>query len=472
MKSNTINKVFALAILLGMCTVAGGVSITDKPFGAVAGDGKDDTAAIQSAINSLPNGGHVIIPEGLFNVSMVKGIKITQPNIKLTIRGELLVTTEGKESPECDNLFAVTGPYCNIIGQGGMIRGEAKPFIGGKCPTVHRTIQHPTFFYVSPPADRFVMENLQLRDAPASFIALIGVKDSRISNCAFEGGVLKNIKVDNVPTCSRYQGVIMISTTGLMIQGNHFSFYEGRGMFEWICASGSGRHVNTSIVGNVFEGGYDHAIYCSGLTQSVIANNTIRDSVATSIKIVGNEMIITGNSITNSEHGGISTRTGSGSIIANNAIYGFGHRAIGITAYGTGERAASPNTDNIVQGNILIGLNGKDKNVMGAIRIESAGEVSRCKVIDNIIHNTGATNSGFDSKKPGEPAIYVSSGKTSEYVTISGNIIHNAKSDGIVVKNLKNSRIKDNDIQTAGKAIIKIDCARIIERDNQVASTR
>ena len=127
-----INSLLTLALFLAMCGSAIGVTITDEPFNAIPDDGKDDTMAIQAAIDSLPGGGHVIIPAGTFNVSMVKkGITIKASYIKLIIQGDLVVTTGGKESQDCDNLFTITGAYCHIVGEGGMVRGEGKPLLGG-----------------------------------------------------------------------------------------------------------------------------------------------------------------------------------------------------------------------------------------------------------------------------------------------------------------------------------------------------
>ena len=443
-----------------------GATISDEPFNAIPNDGKDDTAAIQAAIDALPEGGHVVIPPGTFNVSTARGITIKQPHLKLIVRGDLVVTTEGKESQDCTNLFTITGPYCRIVGEGGMVRGEGKPFVGAKCPTVHRTMHTPRFFYAVTTAHHCVIERLHMRDPPGGFAAFLGVKNCRLSHCTIEGGVPKDIKPPPPGPYSRYIGVTIISTTGMMIQGNHFNYYQGRGMFSWIGASGSGRHPGTSIVGNVFEGGYDHAIYCSGLVKSVVANNTIRDSVGTAIKLIGDDLTVIGNNIYNCRYGGISTRNGSRNVIAHNTIHGFAHRAIGITPYGGGNRAAY--TDNIVQGNILIGLTGKDAPpVMSAIRIESHDHVSRCKVADNIIHNTGTGNSALDDKLPGEPAIYVAGAKTSHHVAITGNVIHNASAGGIVVRNLHDSRIDNNAISAAAEPITRINCRGIRAQGNQ-----
>jgi len=431
------------------------VSITDQPFGAIADDGKDDTAAVQAAIDSLPNGGTVIIPSGTFNVSHAVGVTIKPPRIRLIIRGDIAVTTDGKESHESNNLFTITGKYCTIIGEGGMVYGSGKPYRGGKCTNTHRVIRYPTLFYAAKPAHHCVIENVHMRDPPGGLVAFVGIENCRLSNSKMEGGVPKDIKLDQEPgPYSRYLGVFILATKSAIIQSNQFSYYQGRGMFSWIVGSSANHHQHTVISNNTFEGGYDHSIYVSGLHKSVVANNTSRDSVGTALKIIGSDNMIIGNHISNCLHGGISTRNGSRNIIAHNIISGFGHRAIGITSYGGANRESY--TDNIVQGNILIGLTGKDiPPVMSAIHIESYDQVSRCKVLDNIIHNTGTGNSALNNKLPGEPAIYVGGKNASNNVTITGNTIHNAKGNGIEAHNLKDAIIRDNQYQGTGEAVVQ-----------------
>lgn len=442
-----------LAVLLTL-----GATITDKPFGAIPDDGKDDTAALQAAIDAHPKGGTIIIPPGTFHISHAKGVTIKQPRIRLLIRGDIAVTTDGKPSHESNNLFTITGEYCSIIGEGGMVYGSPdKVYTGGKCRNTHRVIFNSQLFYALAPAHHLVIDNVHMRDPPGGFAAFVGIHDSRMSDCTIEGGVPKDIKPQQDPgPWSRYLGVMILSTKGAIIRGNQFSYYEGRGMFSWISGSGSGRHLHTVISDNTFEGGFDHAIYISGLQKSVVANNTSRDSVGTAIKTVGDDNVIIGNHITNSMHGAISTRNGSRNVIAHNVISGFGHRAIGITPYGGGNREAY--TDNIVQGNIIIGTLGEDKPpVMSAIHIMSHDHVSRCKVLDNIIHNTGTGNAAHDKSKPGEPAIYIGGKNASSNVTVSGNTVVNAGANGIELHRVKDEIVRDNHYQGAGKAVVRFD---------------
>lgn len=444
--------------------------ISDGLYGANADDGKDDTAAIQKAIDDLKEGGVLVIPPGTFEVSMGKGLTIAKKHITVIVQGTLVASPRGLESPQCKNLFLVTGEGCRFIGQGGMIRGEGSTFHGERSPAVHRTIYYPALIYFQSPGHEGSITGLRLSNPPGGHVVFAGTRNCKITNCTVEGGTAKVSDGDKIldgnkrHPVSRYMGIFFVGTDGLMIQGNHFKKADGRAQYQWVTSSGSNRHPNTSIVGNVFEDAFDHPIYCSGIVHSVIANNTTRDTWGTAIKLIGEDLVITGNSIYNARYGGLEARNGSRCIVANNLIDQFGHQGISITPYGGG--GAGNYTDNIVTGNILIGHTGKDlPPVMAAIAIYAKHSVSRCKVAGNIIHNTGTGNPALSATRPGSPAIQMFSGKPSDHVTISGNTIYNAKADGISVKNVHSSIIKDNIIHCAGKPIVEIE-----GKNNQVGN--
>ena len=237
-------------------------------------------------------------------------------------------------------------------------------------------------------------------------MVFIGTADCRITNCIIEGGPKKGRDKNPIHPCSRYFGVFFVGTHGLMIQGNHFKPFKGRAQWQWITSSSRSYSHHASIVGNVFEGAFDHPIYCSGIVKSVVSNNTTRDTIGTAIKLIGADLVVTGNNIYNARYGGIETRNASRCIVTNNLVDGFGHNAIEISLYGGGKTS---HTDNIVQGNILIGFKDKAKPpVMSGVYISSRLGVSRCKVVGNIIHNSGNGNPELDAKLPGEPAIRAS----------------------------------------------------------------
>jgi len=458
---------FALAALLLSYAVSPAATILD----ATPNDGADDTQAIQNAIDAMPEGGTLAIPQGTFVASMHQGITINTPRVKLVFEGDIHVTTGGRESQDCTNLFSVLAPGVQFIGQGGMIYGDGEPFRGPKCQAdiLHRVVFYPKLIYFTRPAHNGVIRDLGMRDPPGGFVGFIGVDDCKLTGCRIEGGAFQGMEFPEGErhAASRYLGVMIIATKGQMIQGNHFAKYEDRAMYSWISASGSGRHDSTVIDGNVFEGGYDHAIYTSGLRNSVVTDNTIRDSVAVGIKLIGSDLIVTGNHILNCTYGAINARNGRRCIIAHNIVESFGHRGISITPYGGGWE--TPYADCIVQGNLLIAeiLDEPDaRPVMSGIYVTSRADIARIKVLDNIIHNTGTGNASLSDEFPGEPAIYIGAPEPGSSIHISGNTIHNARAAGIQLRNVSDVLVTDNIVQCAGTMLVQDGCENVIERDN------
>jgi hypothetical protein len=424
--------------------------ITDARYGAVAGDGKDDTVAIQKAIDDLEEGGSLLIPPGVFTVNMAKGLTISKKRIHVVLKGTITATTGGLESPECRSLFDVTGEGCQFIGEGGMLCGDGATFHGDYSPAMYRGL-YPALVYFQ--ANDCSISGLCLRDPPGCHLVVIGTSNCRITNCVIEGGTSKERDKNSIDPCSRYYGVFFTGTTGLLIEGNQFRPLNGRAQWQWVTSSSTNWSPETSIIGNAFEGAFDHPIYCSGIVKSIVSGNTVRDPGTSAIKLIGTDLVVVGNNISNALYGGIETRNGSRCIVAHNLVQGFGHEGISITSYNAAKGSFS---DNIVEGNILIGFTDPRKPpVMSGVNITASETVSRCRVAGNIIHNTGAGNPALDAKLPGEPAITVSGGAPSDSVAITGNTIYKARSDGIRAENLRSSIIADNLINCAGEPVLQ-----------------
>ena len=432
--------------------------ITEERYGAKPDDGKDDTTAIQKAIDDLNESGALIIPPGAFAVSMGRGLTISKNHIHVIVKGTIEATTGGLEAAACKSLFYVTGRGCQFIGQGGMLTGDGSTFHGpwSKEDRLYDVFYPPLIYFRG--AHEGSVSGLRLRNPPGLHIVVFGSGDCRITNCIMEGGTERASDGDKIldgnrrHPCSRYFGIFMRGGSSLLIQGNHFKPVKGRSQYQWICSSSTNTNWHVSILGNVFEGAFDHCIYCSGLRRSVVSNNITRDSVSSPIKLIGTDIVVTGNNIYNAPYGGIECRNGSRCVVADNVIDQFGHEGICITRYGQGPGA---HTDNIVTGNILIGHTGKGKSpVMWGIHISARDSVSRCKVEGNIIHNTGTGNPELRPTLPGSPAIEIGSGKPSHAVTIRGNTIHNAGANGIEVTNLHAGLITHNMIHCDGKPVL------------------
>ena len=447
----------ACAVALAFVTVtdAGVMSadITDVQYGAVPDDGKDDTAAIQKAIDGLDENGRLTIPPGTFTVNMGTGLRISKKYVHVIVSGTVEARTNGLESPDCRSLFYVTGEGCQFIGQGGILAGDGSTFHG----PLDEDGLYPALIHFRNPAHEGSVTGLRLRDPPGAHVVFLATSDCSMTNCIVEGGTEiaheGNRLTDGNPLggAARYFAVYFIGVNDLLVQGNRFKPYEGRQPYQWLTSSSRRLNNSVSIIGNTFEGSWDHPIYCSGIFRSVVSNNITRNTAGTAIKLIGSNLVVVGNNIHNASRGGIECRIGSRCIVANNLVDQFGHVAIEITDYNNNRQS---HTDNIVQGNTLIGHMDEGKPpVMAGIRIIAVGTVSRCKVEGNIIHNSGTGNAQLDAKLPASPAIRISGGEPSDALTIRGNTIHNARADGISLKNVRTSLIAHNIIHCAGKPI-------------------
>ena len=448
----TVALIVVLAAMTGMGTALAATrraDVTDPRYGAKPDDGKDDTAAIQKAIDDLSQYGVLLIPPGTFQVSMAQGLTISKDNITIIVRGKIQATAKGVTATAGKNMIDVTGEGCQFIGQGGMIVGDGSRFSEVMGP---RKV-YPAFIRWIGTRD-CVVSGLRLRDPPGLHMRLRGIADCKITNCTFEGGTRKVTEKGRRPF-SHYFGISFLGAKGLLIQGNHFKPYKGRAQYQWIVSSSTSHSHQVSIIGNRFVGAYDHPIYCCGLHNSVVANNTTCDTTGLAIKLIGWDLVIVGNNVYNAPGGGISARNGSRCILANNLVQNFGHVAIAISSY---NKNKADYTDNVVQGNILIGHKKKFKtDVYNAIRIWSLGKCSRSKVIQNVITNAG---------HPKAPVIWVSGGKRSDSVTISGNTLSNCTGIGIQTRNVHSSLITQNIIHCTGHPIDIGKGRNIILRDN------
>ena len=89
-----------------------------------------------------------------------------------------------------------------------------------------------------------------------------------------------------------------LNAQNLLIKGNRFVPDSSGGMaHEWLGSSSTASNYRVTIVDNYFEGAHDHAIYCSGLFKSVIANNRAENTGSTAIKTIGSKNVIVNNQI-------------------------------------------------------------------------------------------------------------------------------------------------------------------------------
>ncbi|WP_061464185.1 glycosyl hydrolase family 28-related protein [Peribacillus simplex] len=102
-------------------------AINVKTFGA-KGDGiADDTLAIQDAINSLPNGGKILIPDGTYIINADTSLK---PNSNQTLSLSKKAKLKAKSNSDASYQIINIVEKVNVIIEGGFIEGERDEHVG------------------------------------------------------------------------------------------------------------------------------------------------------------------------------------------------------------------------------------------------------------------------------------------------------------------------------------------------------
>ena len=206
------------------------------------------------------------------------------------------------------------------------------------------------------------------------------------------------------------------------------------------------------MIDNQFDDNFDHAIYCGGMYSTIIANNTAYNAVGDTIKISGQQIIVSNNTLYNAQHGGIFMINPSNCIVANNTIKGFGQVAISLFPQ---SHQQGDCTNNIVEGNVMYAIENYSDLYEG-IRIWARdGRVSDTKVNNNTIVGAGQYQ-GVDFAAI---SVGLYGGLPSDNISITGNIIDNCEGGGISLKNISNSILTDNiiNIPASKSAIIEVD---------------
>ncbi len=145
------------------------INVTD--FGAKGDGATDDTEAIQKAIDSIENGGVVVIPRGTY---MVKGLKIKRHGI--TITGEARF---GTRLSRIDG----TAPLIEMSGT-GTLDNHLK-----FCSVTNITLignYKPGVLLRSYFADNFIYQNISFVHCDGVSVDFIEVWDTRFNNCTWE----------------------------------------------------------------------------------------------------------------------------------------------------------------------------------------------------------------------------------------------------------------------------------------------
>ena len=167
------------------------VSVTVADFGAIPDDGKDDTVAIQSAMDALTGGGTVYVPKGVYTV----GRLILRENVALRLEGVVQDPTLGYEVSGAYTMIE-SGDYAVL-----QTKGNTDMFMNHEFRDYGRTgcdgfsisggvldMKGKRRCLVLSCAENVVLENIVFLDGPNDHvIQLGGCKNVTIRDCIFAG---------------------------------------------------------------------------------------------------------------------------------------------------------------------------------------------------------------------------------------------------------------------------------------------
>jgi len=256
-------------------------SINIKDYGAI-GDGiTDDTAAIQTALNSLSSdGGSLFIPTGVY---MVSGLRLTRKT-RAFIHGEGYGSVlKLKDGSNTDLLFCT---WCDrAIFRDFCLDGNRAHNKAGHCIVLTDNSAYAC------------IEEMEIRSAAENGIYILGRFDpENPTNYLYVDEV--HINQSFVYWCGK-SGLCMDGTGGVMASNNEFEYNDDHGICTtYIGISGSNGHILTgnnilsnkkcgihlymssrvTISENVFCFNSDNGVYTEGGGSNWICNNQFEDN--------------------------------------------------------------------------------------------------------------------------------------------------------------------------------------------------
>lgn len=215
-------------------------SVSVKDFGAVGDGVTDDTAAIQAAIDSLPNGGTVQLPSGSYKVS--SQIQIQKPISLIGSLGNTFLlsnmTTGAVLSLNTSSAWSFdTGPTISgIVFKSSVVRSSGE------------FIKSNAVYYVT-------VKDCQFLNGVTGILHTgIATNVFYVSNCIFANNTGKNIIIDSVTTGGpAAQGSTDITLKNLTIKGQSSVLQSLAGISISSCGSGVISNVSTLHCGNGLE---------------------------------------------------------------------------------------------------------------------------------------------------------------------------------------------------------------------------
>ena len=418
-----------------------GATVNALDYGAIGDGVADDAAAIQDAIDSLPNGGTVFFPTGTYKC--LSGLTIANDKTVLSFAGGAALSY----TTATQTLLTFSGDNCSLVG--ATINAPAV-FDGTNSPI--------TYSVVKIEGENFTAENCVFNNVPRVGIWFKESGNGIVTGCRIDGGtsdtfytgsntVHFGIAID--PPSTGSQGVYAITSNIIKrcVQGAG-SGNTGSASYE----------QGVTVSGNVFELCWNHGWYSSGLANgsTISANSFVGCQIP--IAATGWDHVITGNSltvqttgtgvVTDNELTGISLRDPVRCVVTGNVIKGEGVDGGVVIGFddNPGVPGADKVTENICSNNVIQITN---SSVAGVVAIRFLGNATA--VSNNIIANNTITAPVRNL----DGLINVQGAPGSKNNIISGNVISMTRvqaSDFVRVADLSYTKIENNNFELAADA--------------------
>jgi parallel beta-helix repeat protein len=276
--------------------------VSVKDFGAVGDGVTDDTAAIQTALNS--GAGLVEGPDGMYRITNTLTVSTPSQRVSLT--------------PNCTILIDTTSSGLSVFN----VQAANAVIFGGRLTTNNRGLQYLV---------RLLGENTKVKGAEIFFPTKSTLGPINNGNIPYNrGGVFLGGIGSAVLDCDIYnqegQGIV-VSRTLCTVQGNKI---HDNILGIWCVSSSTGVPVSQcKIIGNdIYDNNVNSASGACGILinnfdfSCVIANNIISNNGEHGLYIRAHFTTITNNIVHSNFRCGIKTRDQKNSIITGNVCYG------------------------------------------------------------------------------------------------------------------------------------------------------
>jgi hypothetical protein len=240
-----------LSITQAAATAPAGVDV--RSFGAIPNDGKDDSAAIQRAIDAAGNGATIVFPAGRFNIARTldpRGMRTFAGTTKLAWRGdEVVPESQTILSADDDHFLFYFSSGRDLTFRNLTFNGRAIVADRPNNGLVQGLVIDYCWFYLDVTGDR--TDAIQFTT---------GLADSRITNCVFKpikgdnaiyGYNWSNLTIANNHFLDGNEGIHLIAhddaSKNLLIEQNYFAGLHRMG----VEIQGGG--INTVVQDNFYE---------------------------------------------------------------------------------------------------------------------------------------------------------------------------------------------------------------------------